>query len=93
MKPIDCDKTGTVFIQKKPVQPKAVLANQQRADAAAHKTPAGKISDLVSLIQQSSIAMTDDERINQIRHAIQSNTYTIDFDTLADNLTNELFQV
>lgn len=90
MKPIDCDKTGPLFIQKPSAQPRSVSAQMNTGELLSYKTSTHQISDLVRLVQSCTDTIGDSERINQIKREINANVYTVDFDALTENILTEL---
>ncbi len=91
MKPIDLDASGKRFIQNVSTQPRSVLAkNNDAAAVVSQKTAKGQIADLLRLVQNTPETPVENTRINQLIKDIKSDTYSIDFDALTDEIIRDL---
>lgn len=87
MKPIDADKTGIGFIRQKSSQHDTPAVRPSLDDSAPVKRSGDQLIDLLSLIHSTDDNnILHDSRFERLKADIRQDTYTIDFDLLADNL-------
>ena len=93
VKPIDFDTSGKRFIQNVTVQPRTVSTKNTDGLVSSQKDATSQIAELFHLVQSATEKMGSNERTTQIMSEINRDTYTIDFDALADHIANDLFAV
>ncbi len=90
MKSIDLDTSGSRLIQSVSAQSRAVSTkNIDDVALVIQKSTTDQIADLLSLVRNAPTQLSENERINQIVQNIGDDSYSIDFEALADNIFNE----
>jgi len=90
VKSIDLDTSGSRLIQSVSAQSRAVSTkNIDDVALVIQKSTTDQIADLLSLVRNAPTQLSENERINQIVQNIGDDSYSIDFEALADNIFNE----
>jgi anti-sigma28 factor (negative regulator of flagellin synthesis) len=85
MNPIDNERASISFIRELQSQNKKET-KQNDSDGMIKKTDMNQLRDLLSVVKSSMEPTKDLDRLNQIKAAINSQSYVIDFDGLAHNI-------
>lgn len=83
---IDNDRSWIGLIRQKQNQPDVVDVKKGNLQGSIRQSGDTQLVDLLSLVKNSPEMTISTERLEQLRNDIQSNTYSIDMDSLIENI-------
>lgn len=83
---IDNDRSWIGLIRQKQNQPDVPEGKMANLEGAIRQGGDTQLIDLLSLVKQSPEMSIATERLQQIRNAIHADTYSIDLDSLVENI-------
>lgn len=84
MNPIDADRNRIDFIRQK--QPDTIESSNNPRVSPRICNTGDQLIDLLALVKKSPESTTSPQRLNEIKTEIHSNSYSIDFDELINNI-------
>lgn len=83
---IDNDRSWIGLVRQKQNQADVTDGKINKQEGHVRNTNDIQLVDLLALVKNSPEVIIHSERLNQIRMEIHSNTYSMDFDSLVDNI-------
>lgn len=83
---IDNDRSWVGLIQQKPNQAEVADGKSANNDGFIKNSSENQLVDLLALVKNSPQMSIQNERLNQLRMEINSDTYSIDLDSLVENV-------